>query len=102
MCSSRKKSMSEKSATESDEPLVKRAREDSPSRRASIWGHLFRLFACWLGLSGLYAMFAVCPFCGQAGCPVGAGGAGLVGAFFALCAQNWRALIHFVRHRHSK
>lgn len=47
----------------------------------SPFGHLFRFTARWLGFTGLYAAFSVCPFCGQAGCPVGVGIAGSVGAF---------------------
>ncbi|MEW6328109.1 MAG: hypothetical protein AB1487_11050 [Thermodesulfobacteriota bacterium] len=55
-------------------------------------GSLFRFFRWGLAFSGLYAMFAVCPFCGRVGCPVGAGSAGLVGGFFALCIQVWETL----------
>lgn len=62
-------------------------------------GQLFRFFGWWLGFTGLYAMFTVCPFCGQQGCPVGAGGAGVVGGFFALCMQNWKAFVRFLAQK---
>ncbi len=68
-------------------------------KKHPILGRLLRFFGWWLGFSGLYAMFAVCPFCGQAGCPVGIGGSGLIGGFFALCMQNWKAFFKFI---HSK
>ncbi|MEW5949843.1 MAG: hypothetical protein AB1711_10605 [Thermodesulfobacteriota bacterium] len=55
-------------------------------------GPLFRFLRWGLAFSGLYAMFAVCPFCGRVGCPVGAGSVGLVGGFFALCMQVWKTL----------
>lgn len=47
----------------------------------SPFGYLFRFAGRWFGFTGLYAAFSVCPFCGQAGCPVGVGIAGSVGAF---------------------
>jgi hypothetical protein len=65
-------------------------------KKSTILGHLFRFSIWWLSFSGLYAMFATCPCCGQVGCPVGAGSAGLVGGFLALCNQNWKRLIKFV------
>jgi hypothetical protein len=52
-----------------------------------------KFFFWWFGLSSLYAMFSVCPFCGRQGCPVGAGTAGLVGGFFTLLLQNWRNFV---------
>jgi len=57
---------------------------------------ILRFLGWWFGLSSLYAMFSVCPFCGRQGCPLGAGAAGLVGGFFTLFAsllQNWRNFI---------
>jgi len=70
--------------------------------RLSPFGHLFRLLASWLGFTGLYAMFAVCPFCGQQGCPVGMASAGPVGAFFALCFQDWKRLFLYIKQKLSK
>jgi hypothetical protein len=64
--------------------------------KPTVLGQLFRFFGWWLGFSGLYAMFAVCPFCGQQGCPVGLGGAGAVGGFFALVVQNGRGFLKFM------
>ena len=66
-------------------------------KRSSISWSVFRFFGWGLGFSGLYAMFAVCPFCGRAGCPVGAGSAGLVGAFFALCITGGKRVRGFVK-----
>jgi hypothetical protein len=73
--------------------------QTAPRGKPALIGQLFRFFGWWLGFSGLYAMFAVCPFCGQQGCPVGAGSAGVVGGFFALVAQNGRAFLRFINHR---
>lgn len=72
------------------------------ARRLSPFGHLFRFAAKWFGFTGLYAAFSVCPFCGQAGCPVGAGIAGSVGAFFALCATDWKRLFRYFRDSRRK
>ena len=57
-------------------------------KKHSVFSHVLRFFGWWFGFAELYAMFAVCPFCGQAGCPVGAGTAGLVGGFFALVMKG--------------
>ena len=74
---------------------------DTPekNRKLSPFGHVFRLIASWFGFTGLYAMFSVCPFCGQQGCPVGMASAGTVGAFFALCCQDWKRLFSFIRQK---
>ena len=63
--------------------------------RLSPFGHFFRHAGRWLGFTGLYAAFSVCPFCGQAGCPVGMGIAGSVGAFFTLCLMDWKRLFRY-------
>ncbi len=47
-------------------------------------GRLLKFCTWWLIFSGIYASTSVCPFCGQAGCPVGAASAGVVGGLFAL------------------
>ena len=70
--------------------------------KLSPFGHLFRFFASWFGFTGLYAMFAVCPFCGQQSCPVGMASAGTVGAFFALCLQDWKRLFEYIKQKFSK
>ena len=62
----------------------------------SPFGYLFRFAGRWFGFTGLYAAFSVCPFCGQAGCPVGVGIAGSVGAFFALCLMDWKRLFGYI------
>ncbi len=86
-------------------PLAAITDEDIKSLRARLHvkptflGQLFRFFGWWLGFSGLYAMFAVCPFCGQQGCPVGAGSAGIVGGFFALLIQNGKSFLRLITHK---
>ena len=65
-------------------------------KKRTTFGYLLRFLGWWFGFSGLYAMFGACPFCGQAGCPVGLGSASLVGGFFALFMQNWRAFVKFI------
>jgi hypothetical protein len=61
--------------------------------RASFLNSL-RFLGLWFGFSGLYAMFAVCPFCGRPGCPVGAGVAGVVGAAFTLLKRLMDGFLH--------
>ena len=72
-------------------------KKDHP--RLSPFGHLFRFFASWFGFTGLYSAFAICPFCGQQGCPVGMASAGTAGAFFALCFQDWKRLFGYVKQK---
>lgn len=71
-------------------------------RRLSPFGHLFKFIGWWFGFSGLYMMFAVCPFCGQQGCPVGLASAGTIGAFLALCIQDWKCLFRFINQKLTK
>jgi hypothetical protein len=73
--------------------------EHHTHKKNTIFGYLFRFSIWWLSLSGLYMLFATCPCCGQVGCPVGAGTAGLVGGFLTLCKQNWKG---FTKLIHSK
>jgi hypothetical protein len=73
-----------------------------PKQKMSPLGHLFRFVAPWFGFSSLYAMGSVCPCCGQQGCPVGLASAGAVGAFFALCVQDWKRFFRFLKHKPSK
>jgi len=68
-------------------------------RKLSPFGRLFRFVGLWFGFTGLYATFAVCPFCGQAGCPVGLATSGTIGAFFALCLQDWKILFRYLKHK---
>jgi hypothetical protein len=67
--------------------------------KLSPFGHLFRFIGWWFGFTGLYAMFSVCPFCGQQGCPVGMASACTVGAFLSLCIQDWKRLFAYVRQK---
>jgi hypothetical protein len=73
--------------------------EPPAAPRLSPFGRLFRFFATWFGLTGLYTAFAVCPFCGQPGCPVGLASAGTVGAFLTLCVQDWKRFFSYLRRR---
>lgn len=47
------------------------------------WNSLKRWALWFLAFFGIYASSSVCPFCGTPGCPVGVGGAALVGGVFA-------------------
>ena len=80
------------------QPVVK---EDDRGRM-SPFGHLFKFIGWWFGFTGLYAMFAVCPFCGQQGCPVGLTSAGTVGAFLSLCVQDWKRFLTFIKQKFTK
>ena len=46
-------------------------------RRETFKYYLLSFLACF----GIYASSSVCPFCGKPGCPVGVGGAAIVGGF---------------------
>jgi len=75
---------------------------EARGEKRSVMGKVIRFFAWWFGFSSLYATFAVCPFCGQLGCPIGMGSAGFVGGFFALLMQDWKTMVGFLRARFSR
>lgn len=76
--------------------------ENIGPKKRSVLGIVVRFFAWWFGFAGIYAMTATCPCCGQVGCPVGAGGAGVVGGLLALGMQNWRKGIRYLKNRLMK
>jgi len=86
-----KKSIGE--ITEQDIQKLQRFARFERLKKLPIIGNLFRFMGLWAAFTGMYAMFSVCPFCGQVGCPIGAGSAGLVGGFFALAVNNGKQFI---------
>lgn len=85
-----------KPITEVTEKDIKRLRyfaKFEKLKNLPIIGNLFRFLGLWLAFTGVYAMFSVCPFCGQAGCPVGAGSAGVIGGSFAFAVNNGRQFV---------
>ena len=70
------------------------------SQQGDRWGALKRSILWFFAFFGIYASSSVCPFCGKPGCPVGIGGAALVGGVFA-CLWHygktvWEKLTGFV------
>jgi hypothetical protein len=67
------------------------------------WTALKRHVLWFLAFFGIYASSSVCPFCGTPGCPVGVGGAAVVGGVFAFLWQYgksaWEKLRGFVVKR---
>ena len=76
------------------EPCCDHHHEPAPAARPM--SGIVRFVAWFVAFSGLYAMSAVCPFCGRAGCPVGAASAGVVGLAFASLMQWGRACRSFL------
>ena len=62
------------------------------SKRPSLKARVLRIAGMWLGFTGLYSMFAVCPVCGQQSCPVGIASAGTFGAVLTVLSQSWKGL----------
>ena len=85
--------------TQEDIATLRSTDENHTRRHHTILGKILRFFVFWLGFSGLYATFAVCPVCGQAGCPVGVGSASLVGGVSAFLLQHWKASIRFLYYK---
>ncbi len=71
-------------------------------RHYPIRGRIFRFLGWSIGFSGLYMMFAVCPFCGQAGCPVGAASAGVVGGLFTLSVSALKSFWNMCKRKLHK
>jgi len=87
--------------TEKDIKRLQRFVKFEKLKKLPIIGNLFRFLGLWLAFTSVYAMFSICPFCGQVGCPVGAGSAGVIGGFFALAVQNMKNLLSFMQHKLS-
>jgi hypothetical protein len=71
-----------------------------PRKSESALGSLKRYVLWFLAFFGIYASSSLCPFCGTPGCPVGVGGAAVVGGVFACLWQYgksaWEKLRGFV------
>ncbi len=76
-----------------EDGLPEASDHDRGSSRFPLWGRLSRFFLWWLIFAGVYASSSVCPFCGQAGCPVGAASAGVVGGVFAFLITGAKQLL---------
>lgn len=76
-----------------EDELPEASDHDRESSRFPVWGRLSRFFLWWLIFAGVYASSSVCPFCGRAGCPVGAASAGLVGGVFAFLITGVKRLL---------
>ena len=67
------------------------------------WGSLKRWVFWFLAFFGIYASSSVCPFCGTPGCPVGVGGAAVVGGVFTYLwrygKSAWEKLTGFIAKR---
>lgn len=74
--------------------------EGLKNEAVTILGSLKRWGLWCLAFFGIYASSSVCPFCGTPGCPVGVGGAAVVGCVFACLWQYgksaWEKLTGFV------
>jgi hypothetical protein len=78
----------EAAATEAACDSAAKTRPDPPQNQgAALWSSLKRSVLWFLAFFGIYASSSICPFCGTPGCPVGAGGAALVGGVFACLWQ---------------
>jgi hypothetical protein len=64
-----------------------------------VLGRCVKFLTWWLIFSGIYASASVCPFCGQAGCPVGGASAGIVGGLFALVIAKGKAIMGRITQR---
>ena len=81
-----------------DTPPEKTAPAVPRGRFARVLAGLLRFLGLWVGISGTYAMAgATCPCCGKPGCPVGWGGAAILGALGSLIVLKGRALLTRLR-----
>jgi|WetSurMetagenome_2_1015567.scaffolds.fasta_scaffold27217_3 hypothetical protein len=80
--------LSETEATEANGPYPSEATPEKPETGNNTAKGAFKRWLLWfLAFFGIYASSSICPLCGTPGCPVGAGGAVLVGGLFAVLWQ---------------
>ncbi|MEO0086131.1 MAG: hypothetical protein ABIK37_05815 [candidate division WOR-3 bacterium] len=70
-------------------------------RAARVLANLLRFIGLWAGISAAYAAMGggACPCCGNPGCPVGIGVAGIVGALGSLIINYGRRWFATIRTR---
>jgi hypothetical protein len=74
----------EAAAPKAAAPPQGEAPPERPKAEGSTIIFVLKRWVLWfLAFFGIYASSSMCPFCGAPGCPVGAGGAALVGGVFA-------------------
>jgi hypothetical protein len=56
-------------------------------------GKIIRLLGLWLSFFGLFSISTTCPICGQPGCPVGVGSAGLLSGAMAVFLHSGKAFL---------
>ena len=64
-----------------------------------------KFFKWWFILTALYSVSAICPFCGQSGCPTGAGSIGIIGgllAFFMYVPKKMHGFWHKILGKINK
>ena len=87
-CNSPACCLSEAAATGATDPYPGEAKPERPETGNPAARGAFKRWLLWfVAFFGIYASSSICPFCGTPGCPVGAGGAVLVGGFFAVLWQ---------------
>ncbi len=71
------------------------------SRAARVLANLLRFLGLWAGISAAYAAMGggTCPCCGNPGCPVGIGVAGIFGALGSLIINYGHRGFTAVRNR---
>ena len=65
--------------------------------RGTLLRTFLRFSGIWLVVALLFGSTSVCPFCGQAGCPVGIGSAGVLGGIAAFALQGRKLVVGFFR-----
>jgi hypothetical protein len=76
---------------------------ENPASQDSTFLSGFKRWAFWfLTFFGIYSASSVCPFCGAPGCPVGDGGAAVVGGFFACLMQYGKNLLEMSKRIFAK
>ena len=70
---------------------------DAEGGRGVLLRTLLRFSGIWLAVALLFGTTSVCPFCGQHGCPVGAGSAGVLGGVAAFVLQGRKLVVGFFK-----
>ena len=78
--------------------FLKESLQNYAEKKYPLRSKLYKFFGWWAIFASAITAFSVCPVCGQTGCPVGIGTAGILAGFLSLLKMNTKNFITFMKN----